>query len=74
MKLIVRKDCPNCEYIVNQLKKLGLLDRIEVVEDDNAEVTPAIEVDGEREPVMGNIYGLVKIVLYMKKKGLLNHQ
>jgi len=73
MKLIIRKDCPNCEYIIKQLEKLDLLDKIEVIEDEKASVVPAIEVDGEREPVMGNIYGLVKIVLYMKKKGLLNH-
>jgi hypothetical protein len=71
IKLIVKNTCPNCKYVLDQLKNLGLLDKVEVVEDQKAEVVPAIVVGDSVEPVMGNVYGILKIVLYMKKLGLL---
>jgi hypothetical protein len=71
IKLVVKNTCPNCKYVLDQLKNLGLLDKVEVVEDQKAEVTPAIIIKDSVEPVMGNVYGVLKIVLYMKKLGLL---
>jgi hypothetical protein len=71
IKLVVKNTCPNCKYVLDQLKNLGLLDKVEVVEDQKAEVTPAIIINDSVEPVMGNVYGVLKIVLYMKKLGLL---
>jgi hypothetical protein len=71
IRLVVRNTCPNCKYIIKQLEVLNLLDKVEVVEDQKAEVVPAIVVEDGVEPVMGNVYGVLKIVLYMKKLGLL---
>jgi len=71
MKLIIKKECPNCKYLIEQLKKLNLLDKIEIVEDNSARVVPALETDDGIEPVMGNVYGLLKLVMHMKRNGLI---
>ena len=72
LKIYVRDGCPNCDYVLRQLERLGLRDRVEVVKADSSiKATPAIETDDGVEPVMGNVYGVLKIVMYMKRAGLL---
>ena len=73
LKLLIKKECPNCKYIVETLKRIGVLDKIEVVEaDDNVKAVPAIvDEDGEIDYVTGNLYGVIKIVAYLKKNKLL---
>ena len=72
LKIYVRDGCPNCDYVLRQLERLGLRDRVEVVKADSSiKATPSIETDDGVEPVMGNVYGVLKIVMYMKRAGLL---
>ncbi|MEM1606180.1 MAG: hypothetical protein QXW41_08060 [Fervidicoccaceae archaeon] len=69
--LVVEDGCPNCEYILSHLEKLGLMDYVEVVDRSKANVraVPAVIYDGEVDYVTGNVYGLIKILSYIKKLG-----
>jgi len=65
--LIVKDGCPHCEYILKHLKKLGLEGKVEVVKDNKAKIVPAIKVGDEVDYVTGNVYGLIKLLMYIKE-------
>ncbi|MEM4744919.1 MAG: hypothetical protein QXE70_10350 [Ignisphaera sp.] len=74
LKIVVDKRCPNCKYIIKTLIKA--IERIPDIEqcieitlkkDDRIEAVPAIITpDGEIDYLMGNIYGAIKLFMYLK--------
>lgn len=63
--LIVKDGCPHCEYILKQLEKLNLRDKIEIVKDNNARITPAIKIGNDIDYITGNVYGLIKLLMLL---------
>lgn len=82
IRLIIDPKCKNCEYIVDQLKKVGLDKYIDEIVDifsydkiDEIEAVPSIEIIDENsrriDYVSGDLRGLVKVIMYiMKYKGV----
>lgn len=75
LKIVVDKRCPNCKYIIKTLikaiDKMHSIDQcIEITtkkENDSIEAVPAIITpDGEIDYLMGNIYGVIKLFMYLK--------
>lgn len=79
--LVVNNKCPNCKYLIKQLKKINVLDKIEVITDREFYLrykgilygVPELLLINDRGKiedqtiVPGNLYGVSKILLYLYK-------
>ncbi len=72
VKLLIRRDCPNCEYVLNNLKSFPeeLLQLLEIVDVEKSNIkvdaTPAVVTsDGSVDYITGNVYGLIKLFSYL---------